>query len=165
MILLESNSQPVIKTGGLKALIQKIIYLFDTSYPDVSKRILLNWLPHNERSGNGSLQKFYSLFNYYDNLYTPFLGWDLKFCCFCDRDTGFLMCHKLQIICQIYCKRRERKACPPTQPAQRKLCWYKIAILPSPSVLSPSTQGGAHLSCLVLPTVLLSQRELCKKSH
>lgn len=145
--------------GGLKALIQKMTHLFNTSYPDVSKRILLNWLQHNERSGNGSLQKIYSLFNYYDNLYTSFLGWDLKFCCFCDRDTGFHMCHKLQIICQIYCKKRERKSCPPTQPAQRKLCWYKIAILPSPSALSPSMQGEAHLLCLGLPTALLSQKE------
>lgn len=103
MVLLESNSQPVIKTGRLKALIEKRIYLFNTSYPDAPKRILLNWLQHYERPRNGSLQKIYSLFHYYDNLCTPFLGWDLEFCCFCHRDTGFHMCHELQIICQIYC--------------------------------------------------------------
>lgn len=120
MVLLESNSQPVIKTGRLKALTEKRIYLFNTSYPDAPKRILLNWLQHYERSRNGSLQKIYSLFHYYDNLCTPFLGWDLEFCCFCHRDTGFHMCHELQIICQIYCKKKKkkrRKASPPL-PAQ-----------------------------------------------
>lgn len=63
MILLESNSPPVIKMGGLKAQTQKRICLFNTSYPGVSKRILLNWLQHYERCRNGSLQKIYSLFH------------------------------------------------------------------------------------------------------
>lgn len=99
MILLESNSQPVIKTGGLKALIEKRIYLFNTSYPDAPKRILLNWLQNYKRPRNGSLQKIYSLFPYYDNPCTSFLGWHLEFCCFCHMDTGFHTCHELQIIC------------------------------------------------------------------
>lgn len=40
-------------------------------------------------------------------LYTQFPQtipyWDLDFCWFCHKDTGFHMCHKLQMICWIYC--------------------------------------------------------------
>lgn len=108
---------------GLKALIPERIYFFNTSYPDISKRILLNWLQHYERCRNGSLQKICSLFPYCDNLCTPFLGWDLEFCCFCHRDIGFYMCHELDIVCQIYCKKKREKHFPL---CCRKLCWYKI---------------------------------------
>lgn len=160
--------------GGLKALIQKRIYLFNTSYPDVSKRILLNWLQHYERCRNGSLQKIYSLFHYYDNLCTPFLGWDLEFCCFYHRDTGFHVCHELQIICHLYCKKEEIKAFSPL-PAQLQEAVlvqnlpFCLPLQPS----APSMQGEAHLSCLVLATVLQSpsgfsdrrQKEVVKKDE
>lgn len=116
MVLLESNSQPVIKTGRLKALIEKRIYLFNTSYPDAPKRILLNWLQHYERPRNGSLQKIY----YFITMTTfahPSLAEIWNFVASVTGIQVFTCATNFKLYVKSTVKKKKRKASPPL-PAQ-----------------------------------------------
>lgn len=97
----------------------------------------------------------------------PFLSWALGFCWFCHRDTGFHMCHKLQMISQIYCKKQKHnKNHLICLHSYRKACctwlmpfWLPLGLHSTLQSPVPLLRGGLWDSpfTVLLPTVLLTR--------